>query len=160
MRILPMTGDPPPSNPHFLPVGSWVEAAEHLDFEPRQPRMAGLGEPTLSIYVLDHKRRELPIGRRSLEAHYADFVLSQTRCGPAEAVRRALRLSYGITPREAEVAGHPARAYELGEATWPPDDDGPPPAVLTWHDGGMHFVVASYSVTLAELEPIAASMYG
>jgi len=151
--------DARPPNPHFLSVSSWDEAATHLAFEPRRPRLRDLAEPALSIYVMDHKKRPLPIGRRSLEAHYADFHLGQTRCGRAEAKKRALRLRYGMAPEPADVAGHEGRAYELGAASWPIDDDGPPPAVLTWHDGEMHFVLASYSRPVRSLRPIADSMY-
>jgi hypothetical protein len=123
-------------NPHFASAPSWNAAGEMLTFQPRQPAFtAGRELQSLRIYVRDHKMRDLRIGERSLE------------------------VSYGRNLREGAIAGHPARIYELGPEPEPDDLDGRPPAVVTWHDGEMFFLIASGEMPVDELIPIAASMY-
>jgi hypothetical protein len=147
-------------NPHFASAPSWKAAGEMLTFQPRQPAFtAGRELQSLRIYVRDHKMRDLRIGERSLEVHYGSFVVSQSRKGIAEARRLALEVSYGQNLREGAIAGHPARVYELGPEPEPDHLDGRPPAVVTWHDGEMFFLIASGEMPVDELIPIAASMY-
>jgi len=131
-----------------------------LTFRPRVPtRTAGLPLQALRIHVRDHKRRELPLSERTLEAHYGRFVLSQARKTDEEARRLATDVSYGRDPREARIAGHDARVYELGPEPEPDDIDGRSPAVVVWHDAGMLFLVASGEMTSDELIGIAISLY-
>jgi hypothetical protein len=131
-----------------------------LTFQPVKPTFTADRElRSLRIFVRDHKMRELPIGDRSLEVHYERFVVSQSRKGAEEARRLALDVSYGRNPREGMIGGHPARMYELGPEPEPDDIDGRPPSVVAWYDGEMFFLIASGEMPLAELIPIAASMY-
>lgn len=150
---------PSGGNPHFLSVASRSEASELVTFQPRWPRLPGLGEPSIAIHVRDHRRRELPAGSRSLEAHYDGFVLSQARRGADEAARLALRVPYGRDARTVWVSGHEGRAYPLGPEVPPDDVDGRAPAVVTWHEGGVHFLMASGTLEVERLEAIAASLY-
>ena len=86
-----------------------------VTFQPLEPgHTAGLRLQSIQIHVRDHKRRELPIEDRTLEAQYGGFVLSQSRKGAEEARRLALNGSYGRAAREARIAGRDARVYELG----------------------------------------------
>ena len=114
---------------------------------------------SLRIHVRDHRQRDLPVRERTLEAHYGNFVLSQSLPGTEEARRRALSVSYGAAARPASIAGHEGRAYDHGPEPEPGDLDGRMPAVVTWHDGEMFFLIASGELPLAELENIAASLY-
>lgn len=149
-----------PENPHFASVASWEAAREMLTFEPRRPTFTPDGSaPTLRIYIRDHKKRDLAVGERSLEAYYGKFVVSQSRKGAAEARRLALDVKYGQEPHQATISGHPARIYELGPEPPPDDIDPRPSSVVTWHDGEMFFLIASGELPVAELIPIAASMY-
>jgi hypothetical protein len=149
-----------PENPHFASVPDWKAAREMLTFEPRRPTFtAAAPPPTLRIYIRDHKKRELAVGERSLEAYYGKFVVSQSCKGAAEARRLAIDVKYGQEPREAAIGGHPARIYELGPEPPPDDIDPRPSSVVTWHDGDMFFLIASGELPVAELIPIAASMY-
>ena len=110
-----------PENPHFASAASWDQAREMLAFQPFQPAFtAGHELRSLRIYVRDHTMRELAIGERSLEVHYGQFVISQSRKGADEARRLALDVSYGRGPQEGAIAGHAARIYELG-----PESEGP-----------------------------------
>ena len=148
------------ANQHFTGVSSWDAAHEMLTFQPFQPTFTASHElRSLRIYVRDHKMRELPIGERSLEVHFGRFVISQSRKGVEEARRLALDVSYGREPQEGAIAGHAARIYELGPEPEPGDIDGRPPSVATWHDGEMFFLIASGELPVADLIPIAASMY-
>ncbi len=148
-----------PSNPHFLPVASWRDAASAVDFEPRVPAdTLGHELQMLQIHVMDHRRRELPRRERSLEAYYEAFVFTQARRGRDEARRLALETSYGQTVEETTVRGHPARRYELGAEVPPDDTDGRPPSVVVWADGEMFYLVASGELPVADLERIAASI--
>lgn len=148
------------ANPHFETVESFEAAKARLTFTPCRPRFtAGLALQSLRIHVRDHKMREVPVDDRSLEAFYGRFSFAQARKGAAEARRWALDVSYGRDVRTGNVAGHEARLYELGPEPPPDDVDGRAPALVTWHDGEMHFLVASHEMTVAELVPIAASVY-
>jgi len=148
------------ANPHFRSVDSWQAAEELIAFRPRTPRRtAGCELQSLSVFVMDHNKRELPVGARSLEAHYGRFSLSQCRKGEAEARRWALSMQYGRDARPATVAGREARMYELGPEVPPDDIDGRSPAVVTWHDGEMFYLVASNELAAVDLLDIAGSLY-
>src|SRR5262249_150868 len=147
-------------NPHFASVSDLTAAREMLTFEPLEPTFtAGLALEGLRIFIRDHKKRDLPIGDRTVEGQYGGFVLTQSRKGVKEARRLALEVSYGREPREAMIAGHPARVYELGPDPGPEDIDGPMPSVVTWHDGEMFFLIASHEMKVDELIPVAMSIY-
>jgi hypothetical protein len=145
---------------HFQTVQDWADARTLLTFEPRRPRYtAGHDRQSLQLHIRDHKHRELAAEARTLEAHYGAFVVSQARAGEDEAQKRALDTSYGPTSRESHIAGHAARIYELGPEPPPDDVDGRSPAVLTWRDGPMFYLVASSELPATELVQIARSMY-
>src|SRR5262245_50703179 len=149
-----------PDNPHFTTALSWKEARALLTFEPVQPRhTGGLRLQSIRIHIRDHKMRDLAIKDRTLEAYYDRFVLSQARKGGAEARRLALAVSYGQAGSDARIAGHQARVYELGPEPPPDDIDGRSPAVVTWHDGEMFFLIASGELSADELVKIATSIY-
>ena len=148
------------TNPHFETARSWGHAAAMLAFDPLEPRFtAGNSLQALRIYVRDHKQRELEIAGRSLEAHYGAFVLSQAQRGPSKAKQLALSTSYGPIGENVQMAGHNAKAYELGPEVPSDDPDGRNPAVVTWHDGAMHYLIASDRLPVAELTKIASSLY-
>jgi hypothetical protein len=129
-------------------------------FRPLEPRLtAGPTLQSIRIHIRDHKLRELPIADRTLEAHYGAFVLSQSRKGAAEARRLALDVSYGPAPREARIAGHQARVYELGPEPPPDDIDGRSPSVVTWHDGDMFYMMASGAMSSHDLVSVAVTLY-
>jgi hypothetical protein len=145
---------------HFQTVQDWADARPLLTFEPRQPRYtAGHDRQSLQIHVHDHKHRELAPEARTLEAHYGAFVISQARPGEDEARKRALDTSYGPTPREGQIAGHTARIYELGPEPPPDDVEGRSPAVVTWSEGPMFYLIASGELPATELMQISRSMY-
>lgn len=149
------------ANPHFQPAADWESARALLTFTPVEPRhTAGLPLQSIAIHVRDHKMRELPIEDRSLEAYYGRFVLSQARKRTTREARRlALEVPYGSEPREALIAGLPARTYELGPEPEPGDIDGRPPAVVVWHDAEMFYLVASDQMQSEELLRIALSLH-
>lgn len=102
-------------NPYFETAATWNEAEALLTFRPLRPgHTEGFELQSLRVHMRDHKRRELPAGERSLEAHYGAFVLSQARKGREEARRLALDVQYGRASRATRIAGHEARVYELG----------------------------------------------
>jgi hypothetical protein len=147
-------------NLHFHTVADWPDAQALLTFEPRRPRFtAGHDRQSLQIHVRDHKQRELAPDARTLEAHYGAFVISQARPGEDEARKLALDTKYGPAPQPEQIAGHAARTYELGPEPPPDDIDGRSPAVVTWHDGPMFYLIASTALPAAELVRIARSMY-
>ena len=148
------------NNPHFETARSWKAARAMLAFQPLVPKYtAGLRLQSIRIHVSDHKRRELPIDGRTLEAHYGSFVVSQARKGEHEARRLALAVSYGPVACEARIAGHHARLYELGPEPEPGDIDGRSLAVVTWHDGEMFYLVASGEWKSDALVKVAMSLY-
>jgi hypothetical protein len=147
-------------NPHFETVPAWKAARALVTFEPLEPRhLEGFQLQSIRIHVRDHRQRELPVGERTLEAHFGAFVLSQSRRGIQEARRLALDVSYGQAPREARIAGHSARVYELGPVPPPDDIDGRAPSVVSWHDAEMFYLIASSELPSARLVHIAESIY-
>jgi hypothetical protein len=148
------------SNPCFEVASSLKAARAMLTFQPREPKdTAGRRRQAILVYVRDFKLREVPVEDRTLEVHYGAFVLSQSRKGEQEARRLALGVSYGEAPRETQIAGHAARAYELGPEPEPDDIDGRRLSVVTWQDGEMFFLLASGEMFSDELVRIACSMY-
>ena len=147
-------------NPHFLTVSSWEEARDELAFAPLRPaETAGHALESLSIFVRDHKHRDLSIDERILEAHYGAFSVSQSRPGSEEARRQVVEVPYGSGAMQALVAGHEARFYELGPEVDPGDIDGRSPAVVVWHENARFYLVASYTLELEVLTRIADSLY-
>lgn len=131
-----------------------------LAFRPARPNESlGRQLEGLRIHVRDHKKRELQVGDRTLEAHYGDFVFTQSRKGEIEARHWALSVSYGPVPRDLKVAGRGARAYELGPEVDPDDIDGRSPAVVAWHDADMFYLLASDRLSATDLLEIAESVY-
>ena len=129
-------------------------------FQPLVPaHTAGLLLQSIQIHVRDHKRRELPIEDRTLETHYGGFVLSQSRKGAQEARRLALNVSYGRAARDTRIAGRDGRVYERGPDPAPGDIDGRSPAVVTWHDADMFYLIASGAMSADDLVRIARSLY-
>jgi hypothetical protein len=148
-----------PREPHFLTARDWAAGAALLTFTPRQPRQsAGHALASLQVHVRDHKRRELAPASRTLEAHYGAFVLSQSKHSPQEARRLALTVRYGLEARTVRIGAQEGRAYDLGPVPEPDDPDGRMPAVLTWADGGMFFLLASGELGIPELHRIAESV--
>jgi hypothetical protein len=49
--------------------------------------------------------------------------------------------------------------YEPGPEPPPDDNDGPQPAVVTWHDNGRFFLIASQELPTDTLMQIAISLY-
>jgi hypothetical protein len=145
------------NNPCFEAASSWKAARALLTFQPRHPKHTR--RQSMRVHVRDHKLREVPVEERTLEVHYGAFVLSQSRKGAEEARRLALSVRYGQAPREAQIAGHAARVYELGPEPDPGDIDGRTPAVVTWQDGEMFFLIASGEMSSGDLVRIAESMY-
>jgi hypothetical protein len=145
--------------PHFVTVADWAEAAAMLTFTPRLPRRtAGHGLGSLQVHVRDHKLRELAPASRSLEAHYGAFVLTQSKHAPQEARRLALKVMYGAEARTVHVGGREGRAYDMGPEPEPGDPDGRMPAVVTWADGWLFFLLASGDLEMGELLRIAGSV--
>jgi hypothetical protein len=149
-------------NIHFETAADWRHAAKLVDFEPRRPSFtAGFALISLAVHVMDHRNRRLPVGRRSLEAHYGGFCIDQKRsASAAEAKRQALSTPYGPAARAVRVVGHPGRSYALGPEPDPDDMDGRSPAVVVWHDGDLFYLVASDRLDEKQLLRIATSMYG
>lgn len=157
-----MTRDTPDGaapNPHFESLASWEAAAERLGCAPRVPHETlGCALGSLALFVRDHRMREVSAAEQSLEAHYGEFVFTQSRPGAAGALRAVREVSYGSAPLEAEVSGCEARIYELGPV--PPADDIDPrmPAVVVWADGEHFFLVASGSREVRVLLDVARSV--
>ena len=148
------------SKPHFETADSWKAAREMVAFEPRLAKdSAGRRLESIRIHGRDHRQRELGVDGGTLEAHYGAFVLSQSCRGVEEARRLALETSYGREAREARIAGHEARVYELGPEPEAGDIDGRSPAVVTWCDSDTFFLIASSERPFAALIPIAWSLY-
>ena len=148
------------ANAHFESARSWDDARRLLSFAPREPAYtAKRALQSLRVHVRDHKQRELDVTARTLEAHYGDFVLSQSHPGSDEAKRLALDVSYGRSPQPSAIANHEARIYERGPDPAPDDIDGRLPAVVTWHDNGRFFLIASPELPTDTLMAIAASLY-
>ena len=149
-----------PENPHFEHAADWKAARGLVDFEPIQPRQtAGCELQALQVFVMDHRHRRVAVSDRSLEAHYGAFVFSQARRGVKEAKRLVCAVSYGGAPQEARILGWEARLYELGPVPSPDDIDPRSPAVVVWCDGDMFYLIASDTVSVDDLVPIAQSVY-
>lgn len=148
-------------NDHFETAADWVAAAELVDFEPRRPAFtAGFKLESLAVHVMDHRKRRLPFGARSLEAHYGGFVIDQKRAPSVdEAQRMALSTPYGPAATTVGIAGFEGRSYPLGPEPDPDDIDGRSPAVVVWSDGAMFYLVASDTLDEPTLLRIASSMY-
>ena len=145
---------------HFLSAPSFEAASTYLMFAPAVPGYtAGLSLTSIRIHIRDHKDRDLPPERRTLEAHYRRFVLSQSRPGSEEARRLALDVRYGRVPQDVRIAGCAGRVYDLGLEPPPGDIDGRSPAVVTWHDRDLFYLVASSKLPSEELIRIAESLY-
>lgn len=148
------------TNSHFETAASWQAARALLSFQPLEPsNTGGLELVALRIHVRDHKNRELRVEDRTLEAHYGGFVLSQAWKGTSEARRLALAVPYGQGAQEARILGREARVYEPGPDVPPDDIDGRSPAVVTWCDGEMFYLIASGELATDLLLEIATSMY-
>jgi hypothetical protein len=149
-----------PENLHFKQAADWEDARGLVDFKPRQPReTGGCDLQALEVFVMDHRQRRVDVSERSLEAHYGAFVFSQARRGVEEAQRLVCDVSYGGAPQEARVLGREAKLYELGPEPSPDDIDPRNPAVIVWCDGEMFYLVASDTMSLEDLVPIAHSVY-
>jgi len=62
------------ADPHFEAASSWKSARAMLNFDPVEPKYtAGMPLKSIRIHVRDHKRRELAIADRTIEAHYGSF---------------------------------------------------------------------------------------
>ena len=146
-------------NPHFESPANWRAAAALVTFVPSVPQFTSGGELRgLRVHVRDHKRRELPVGDRTLEAYYGLFTLSQSRKPVSKARHSALEVSYGRDPRPVTVQGCEGRAYELGPEPEPDDIDGRSPSVVVWADGEMVYFLASSELAVSELLRIAGSI--
>lgn len=148
-------------NDHFETVADWAAAGALVAFQPRRPSFtAGFALQSIAIQVMDQRRCRLPVGTRSLEAHYGGFVVDQTRLASAEEARlRALSVPYGTTFESVWVARCEGRAYPRGPEPDLDDVDGRAPAVVVWSDGPMFYLVASDQLDDAALLRIASSMY-
>ena len=147
-------------NPHFQSARSFKAARAMLTFTPVEPKYTAKRKlQSIRIYVRDHKMRELAVGDRTLEAYYGSFSVSQARRGAAEARRLALEVPYGRSPKDVRIGKCAGRMYELGPEPEPDDIDGRMPAVVVWHDGEMHFLIASHEMAAGELAKIALSFY-
>ena len=143
-------------NPHFATVATWKAGAAILTFQPRVPTATGgRSLQSLRVYVRDHKLRPVAMQHRTLEAHYGDFALSQSRPGAETA--RNWRLARDGRP--IQIGGHPGYVYELGPEPPPDDIDGRSSAVVTWADGDLHLLVTSDRLEASELLRIGASIY-
>lgn len=146
-------------NPHFAVVES-IEAAETLlTFRPSVPTFtAGCELDSIAVFVMDHRRREVPVKQRSVELHYGRFAVSEQAPGPDEARWLALEVSYGRMPTEIQFPTGPGRAYELGPPVPPDDIDGRAPAVVVWAAGDRFHLVASSELELTVLIEVAGSI--
>lgn len=146
-------------NPHFVVVGSWREAASIVGFRPRVPEYTVDFElDSLAVWIKDHKLRDVPQARRSLEAHYGGFVLAQSRPGMREAANLALETPYGPGPVAISVGGCEGRSYPLGPPPADDDVDGRAPAVVVWADSARFFLLASGELRADVLLDVARSL--
>jgi hypothetical protein len=146
-------------NPHFAAVGSIDEAETLLTFRPSIPTFTAECElDSIAVFVMDHRRREVPVGDRTVELHYGRFVVSQQCPGPSEARRLALDVSYGPDPIDLQVSGVAGRGYDLGPEVPRDDIDGRSPAVVVWAGADRFNLVASSELRLDVLIEIAGSL--
>jgi hypothetical protein len=148
-------------NNYFESVTNWPAAAALVDFKPRRPKYtAGSELKSLAVHVMDHRKRQLSVNERSLEAHYTHFVIDQKRVSSEEeAKRQALTTLYGQAPARICVAGHEARSYALGPERDADDLDARSPAIIVWQDRDMIYLVASTQLDVEALYRIASSIY-
>lgn len=146
-------------NPHFAAVDSLEAAEALLSFRPSVPTFsAGCELDSIAVFVMDHRRRQVPVDQRIVELHYGQFVVSQQAPGPAEVRRLALEVSYGRAPIDIQLPTGPGRAYELGPPVPPDDIDGRAPAVVAWAAGDRFVLVASSDYERDVLLEIARSI--
>lgn len=149
---------PAPPAPVFVACASWPESARLLTFVPRAPRDCdGDRVAALRVFVRDHRGRELPAARRTVEAHYATFVFSQSSdvTGPAS---RLLRGPITGDATAVTIQGRPGFLYPQGPEPSPDDPDGRRPALVVWEDNGVHLLLASDELTPTRLVLIAESI--
>ena len=109
---------------------------------------------------MDHNKRRLNPSERSLEVHFDEFVLSQTKKPNRNSARNlALSTSYGAEAYSVSVADNEGRAYALGPLPAEDDIDPRAPAVVVWYQGEMFCLLASYSLEAEVLLTIAESCY-
>lgn len=94
----------------------------------------------------------------TLEVYCDGYVLSQAKRDQAEVDRLTAQI-YGPDPIGVRFAGHEGVIYQLGPEPEPEDIDPRQPAVLTWADGALFFLIASDTIPAADLKDIAASLY-
>jgi len=146
-------------NEHFESLASWKAAAERVGYRPHVPRdTVGQKLESLSLFVKDHKLREVPPEKQALEAYYGSFSFSQSRPGVEAARVAALGTSYGSAPQVADVVGCEARSYERGPDPPPDDPDPRMPAVVVWACGDAFFLLASETLEVETLLRIARSV--
>lgn len=149
-----------PENPHFLNAASWGEAAALVNFEPIAPAWTDGNEAqSFAVHVMDHKQREIDPDDRSLEIYYGSFSMSQSLKPGGEAQRWALEVSFGPSPLAIDIGGHEGRVYQLGPEPEPDDIDPRMPAVVSWYDGDLFYLVASEVLGADTLQRIAESCY-
>jgi hypothetical protein len=87
-------------------------------------------------------------------------VIDRTLEAPGGGFVGQARKGNGSAGQEGHIAGHAARIYELGPEPAADDIDGRSPAVVTWYDADLFFLVASDAMSSDELVRIAISLYG
>lgn len=137
---------------HFLTVQDWEAAEAYLGFTALKPRQA---PSLLRIHVRDHRHREVD---PTLETYFDDFVLSQAKREPAEAIRLAER-SYGPEPSPVDVCGRPGWVYELGPESEGDDVDPRQPSIVVFADAEIFVLLASDELVSARLFEIARSLH-
>jgi hypothetical protein len=149
----------PPANPHFERLENWDAAQPWMGFAPRLPRNTlGRALESLSVFVRNHRMREVELHERTLEAYYGAFSFSQSRPGVAAARRGVVETSYGQGPRSEHVNGCEARSYPLGPEPPPGHPDPRMPAVVVWFEHDRFFLVASESLDVETLLAVARSV--
>jgi hypothetical protein len=148
-----------PTNPHFEVRDTVASALDLLAFRPLVPRRPPTTLRSVAVHVRDHRGRLLPVDRRTLEMHFDDMVVSQTKVGSTEALRLAMEVTYGRQRRRLAIGANPAMVYDLGPVPPPEDIDGRSPAVVVWADGDMIFLIASVVRSAGDLVDVAGSMY-
>jgi hypothetical protein len=69
-------------------------------------------------------------------------------------------MPYGNAGCDVQIAGCPARMYELGPEPPTDDIDGRTPCVVTWHDGETFYLTASDRACSDEfVKTMARSLY-
>ena len=141
------------TNQHFLSFDSWREAEDHLGYAPLGRKLDAESR-SFRLHVRDHRLREVA---PTLEVQFDGFVLSQALRGHQEVRRLATEETYGAMGKETSVGGHRSIRFELGPE--PDDPDPRAPAVVTWADGDMFFLMVSDAVEVERLVELADSLY-